>query len=159
MASRIHKSLFAILAISGIMLVGVFWYMTRGFGQIGQSQFGMVALSPSGGAPLYAHREVRGLNYDVVTLSPSSEFCSTPNLQTDYLLRYDGSPLYLSQHQGRTVVYRYGSIELPKAMQNNCGVAIEQLTFKEFQVLKQTYRSRGIERIDVPVAAGASLCR
>jgi len=128
---------------------------TRGVDNIGHSQFGTVEIPLGSGKVIYARREVRGLNYDVLALSPDSNTCAHANPQTDIIFRYDGTPLYLTRNRVGVAVYRYGSVEIPRSAPSLTGIEVEQVNFTDFKSLEKTYQQLHIRKLEVPVTSGS----
>ena len=145
-----------------LVFIGVvFGYvmLTKHIEDIGHSQFGTVAIPLGSGKVIYARREGRGLNYDVLALSPDPNPCAHANPQTDYVFRYDGTPLYVTQTQAGLEVYRYGSVESPRSESISMDVNIKRLTFEGFQSLEKTYQERNIRKLEVPFKTDSRGCR
>lgn len=53
-------------------------------------QYGIVTLQITASQEVYFKREVRGLHYDHLVLSPSKDFCREPNPKSDYIFRAQG---------------------------------------------------------------------
>ena len=142
-----------------IALIVLYKRLSTSAETIGRSQFGTVAITMSNGIVIYARRESRGLNYDVLSLSPNANPCATANPETDYIFRYDGSPLYLGHGQGDLTVYRYGSVEIPKSPPTSVTVNVKHLTFDEFQSVRESYQKRNIEKLEVLLNTNADGCQ
>jgi hypothetical protein len=161
--SRMNSSVIRLLSVSVaflVLLVAIFYLViTSGWGDIGASSFGQVAISLPSGRVFYARREARGFNYDVLAVSPDPHPCAHANPESDFILRYDGTPLYLEVKDNAVTILRYGGIEAPRSQFGMNGVTVNQLTFEEFQQLKKSYQEKHIRRLSIPLGGTRGDCR
>jgi hypothetical protein len=159
-ASNRNKGLLLCLGAACVLaLIVLYERLSTSAETVGRSQFGTVAIPMPNGVVIYGRRESRGLNYDVLSLSPNPNPCATANPETDYIFRYDGSPLYLGHGQNDLTVYRYGSVEVPKSQLPSATINLKHLTFDEFQSVRESYQKKNIEKLDVPLNMSAGGCQ
>jgi hypothetical protein len=91
---------------------------------IGASYYGIRPInSPQG--QLYAKREARGQNFDVVAISKNPSICTPANPDTDLIFRYDADPLLVSESPDTLFVYWSGAVAQPKT--SLPGVIVKQV--------------------------------
>ncbi len=146
-------------ALGAIGMGWVYKDFTKHIDEIGHSQFRTVAIPLGSSKVIYARREGRGLNYDVLALSPDPNPCSHANPHTDYIFRYDGTPLYVAQTKTGLEVYRFGSVELPYSGATAIDVEIKRLPIEEFRSIVGTYNERHIRKVDVSFTTDSRGCR
>lgn len=100
----------------GLLLVALVFFLRLGarVDDIGTSRFGMQTIEMPNGRQLYAKREVRGQNFDVVAISGNANPCEPANPGMDLIFRYDGNPLMISRSGDNLIVLRTGAYEEPK---------------------------------------------
>jgi hypothetical protein len=112
-------------------------------------QYGMTTISV-GGKQVYFKREARGLNYDNVILSSSSDFCAEYNAETDF--RFPG--------MDNVIYYKINGeilqiISSPNIKPQNFPVKVEvrEVTDPmEWFRLKDTHKENGIELLNVQLS-------
>jgi hypothetical protein len=99
-----------------LLLVALVFFLRLGrrIDDIGASRFGMQTIEMPNGRQLYAKREVRGQNFDVVAISGNANPCEPANPEMDLIFRYDGNPLMVSRSGDNLIVFRAGAYEEPK---------------------------------------------
>jgi hypothetical protein len=133
----------------GLLVVALVFFLRLGarVDDIGASRFGMQMLEMPNGRQLYAKREVRGQNFDVVALSANANPCEPANPETDLIFRYDGNPLMISRSGDDLIVLRTGSYEEPKQR-------IPNLEVKQVQSDSAAPKVTGVENtqsINIPL--------
>ena len=116
---------------------------------------GAVAIA-AGDQTVYFVREVRGMNYDSLALSPSPDPCQDTDGAGNYVFvalgplnpyyRWDGSALH---------VFNTSRVEAPATFP--VPVIVHELHPLEWQTLETTAAQQGLQRVDVPVSDSA--CR
>ena len=115
---------------------------------------GTAAVS-AGNKTVYFVREVRGMNYDSLALSPSPDPCQDTDSDANYVFvelgpvnpyyRWDGSALHL---------FHSGGVESPVTFP--VPVILHELGPLEWQELERTAPERGLSRVDVAVDGSCS---
>ena len=113
---------------------------------------GAYAVRLSDGSYIYLKREVRGLSYDVVGLSANSDPCVALDPEVDYIYSEMGPfDVYYSVSAHELTLYSTSEVTAPHHPSVRFQVRNIQLLPLQFRDLRNTYRTRGISRILVPV--------
>jgi hypothetical protein len=97
---------------------------------------------------LYAKREVRGQNFDVVAISKNLKACESANPYIDLIFRYDANPLAVSKSGETLIVFWAGTYEPPKQPIPNVIVNQANPSFSS----KVRNPDRGdVQSIDIPL--------
>ena len=134
-----------------IILVVLFLAMiTAGCGIFG-SGYGLVKIQAPNGEEFYFRREVRGLNYEALSLSTNSNVCAKPDPDKALVFhaytpvvfyRFDGNELHL---------YKMSTVDVPKNFSNTIKLVLHDITNPEFMALEKNYAEKGLEASKVPV--------
>jgi hypothetical protein len=115
------------------------------------SAFGMLAVTV-GNREVYFKREVRGLSYDALVISPSSSFCKMPDPRSDYIFREQGPVrLYYKVDNNTLVLYGTGSATPPEARNFPVNVVQHELTVLEFDQLDKDAARLGLLALEISV--------
>jgi hypothetical protein len=100
----------------GLLVVAVMFLLRLGakVDDIGASRFGIRRIATVEGEELWAKREVRVQNFDVVAISKNLKVCESANPDTDLIFKYDANPLTVSKSGETLIVFWTGTFEQPK---------------------------------------------
>ena len=134
-----------------VIAVGVIWFLHLGsqFNEIGAPRFGMRSFMLRNGSHIFVKREVRGQNFDVVSISKDSNECKSANPETDLIFKYDANPLTISQSGDTLVVFWNGAFGQPK--QPIPDVVVKQSTTGSIPFASGETDSRSVQSIDIPL--------
>ena len=114
-------------------------------------KYGFLSLRSPQNAELYFKREVRGLNYDVVVLSTSKDYCKEPNASSEFIFASDPLPMYYN-FEGNTLNLFLTSVGTqPSDFQSEVRVVQHHLSPSEFADTQKSFKARGLELLDVPI--------
>jgi hypothetical protein len=115
-------------------------------------KYGVFSLRASGGETLYFKREVRGLNYDVLTLSVDKDHCKKPDPSRDYVFDDLGPHTIYYRIEG-DVLTLYLTIPAtpPRNFQSQIKVEQREMAPLEFAKVANNHKERGLTLLDVPL--------
>jgi len=148
--TRKRVFLLSVLAvIAGFLLVAMVFLLRlrKTVGEIGASRFGIQKIGMPQSGVLYAKRETRGQNFDVVAISRNPNACESANPNTDLIFKYDGNPLTFTRSGDTLIVLRRGGYEMPK--QGLANVEVKQIGPGEIET--ESSSAKKIQSIDIPL--------
>jgi hypothetical protein len=111
--------------------------------------FGIVKLK-IGDREVYFKREVRGLSYDTLVISPSDGFCGMPDPKSDFIFNsLDPLPLYYRVDNNTLVLYGTDSATPPEAENFPVKVVQHKLTALEFNRLAKDAAQLGLQPLEI----------
>jgi hypothetical protein len=114
-------------------------------------EYGIVNLKISPSQEVYFKREVRGLNYDVLVLSPSSDHCEKPNPKSDYIFRGGPAEIYYKIEDGALTLFLTIEATPPESGSFPIKIVQNKVHPLDFVDLKKNYENRGLKRLDVKI--------
>ena len=123
-------------------------------------QRGIVAIPLEAERQLYFKREVRGLSYDLLTLSTDSDPCRSDDPAVDDVFVAQGPlTIYYMIEGGRLQVYSASSVTLAKGGDIRSLVEHHLLDPLDYQRVSDTYKQQGFTKLDVQLNIAAGRCR
>lgn len=110
--------------------------------------------SPSG-KKLYFRREVRGMNYDSLSLSKDSNYCSKPDPQTSLIFHSIGPHPFYKFNGEELHIYTMSDVTKPPKLVNGIELVLHKLTNQQSIGMKEKYREMGLQSADVPIIKGS----
>jgi hypothetical protein len=125
-----------------------------------RSAHGIVAIPIEGGRQVYFKREVRGLSYDVLTLSANSDPCRPDDPVVDDVFNTHGPvAVYYKIEGGRLQVYASSGVVLAKAGDLRKLVEHHELVTSDYLEMRDTYKQQSLTDLDVPLNVPRGRCR
>lgn len=116
------------------------------------ADYGTLRIEAPNGEEFYFRREMRGLNYDALSLSKDSNFCSKPNPDNALIFRSLGPVIVFYRFKGNELhLYKMSEVDVPKNFSNTIKLVLHDITNLEYIALRQTYADKGLEMSDVPM--------
>ncbi len=112
-------------------------------------EYGVMSLDGSQGQKLYFKREVRGQNYDVLTLSTDDDYCREPDETKDYVFGAHATKIFYKQSAGQLDLYMTSPSKTPTEFDSAIRITQHRLSPLEFAELDKNYRELGYVLIDV----------
>jgi hypothetical protein len=129
-----------------IVLAGACRYRTR-------VAVGLYPIKLSNGSCVYLKREARGLSYDVVGLSENADPCVALNPDSDYIYSEMGPfDVYYAVSDREITLYSTSELRVPPHPSGELQVRNVRLLPLQFRDFRETYPTKGISRVLVPVA-------
>ena len=116
------------------------------------SKYGVHRLVVFEDQQVYFKREVRGLNYDSLTLSANKDHCVKPNPHHDYIYDELGPITLFYKTEGNTLeIFSTTLAKQPQSFPVSIKIVQHKLSPLEFAKLKQNYKERGLEILEVNI--------
>jgi hypothetical protein len=136
----------------GLLLVAALVFFLRlgaKVDDIGASRFGLQVITMPQGDEIYAKREVRGQNFDVVAISKNPKVCESANPHTDLIFKYDANPLTISKSGDTLIVFWTGTLKQPTRAIGN--VLVKQARPDTQSSNVGNIDTRNVQLIDIPL--------
>lgn len=116
------------------------------------SDYGVVTVTMPNNLEIYFKREVRGLSYDTLVLSPNKSVCDMPNSKSDYIYPVIGPLELFYKVEGNSLIL-YGTFAAPPPEASKFPVSVVQHEFNpsEFSQLKMKIGEMGLKRLEVNI--------
>jgi hypothetical protein len=114
--------------------------------------YGRVGVRVSDNAQIFFKREVRGLNYDALVISPSDSLCGMPNAKTDYVFTGMGPfDVYYKVETGRLILFTHYAATPPPDSRFPVGVVQNELGSPDFDQLKSNADGLNLRHLEFPI--------
>src|SRR5689334_10162376 len=119
-----------------------------GFG----TEYGVSPIKSPGGEILYFRREVRGRNFDALSLSKNPNYCSKPDPDEAIIFRGMGPFTVFYKFVGDELhLYSIEELKVPRHFSERVKVIIHNVTNPEHIQMHDDYQKMGLEKLDVPI--------
>ncbi len=115
------------------------------------SKYGLTAIESPSGEKFYFRREVRGLNYDSLSLSTSSDYCSEPDPSNAFIFHIIQPTVFYKFEGNELHLYTTAPTETPPNFSDKTKVIQHDLNNPEFLAMSENYKDRGLEIIEPPI--------
>lgn len=112
--------------------------------------YGLKLIESPSGEKFYFRREARGFNYDLLSLSKNSDYCSKPNGNTDIIFEGLGPIILFYKFENNELhLYLSRAVKVPVNFSDKVSVIQHDLSNPEFIEMGQTYKIIGLEKVEV----------
>lgn len=135
-----------------IALILSFFAAGCDFGSGFGPEYGVSEIKSPGGETLYFRREVKGRNYDALSLSKDPDYCSEPDPNEALIFRGMGPITIYYEFKGEELhLYSAGETNKPRNFSERVKLVVHDISNPEYIELNDNYRERGLEKLDVPI--------
>jgi hypothetical protein len=114
--------------------------------------YGRVGVRVSDNAEVFFKREVRGLNYDALVISPSDRLCGMPKAKTDYVFTGMGPfDVYFKVENGGLILFTHYAATPPEGSPFPVRVVQNALGSPDFDKLAASAEGLNLRRLEVPI--------
>ncbi len=113
------------------------------------SSYGLFVVESPNGEKLYFRREARGLNYDSLSLSQNQDYCSEPDASSDFIFAESATTLFYKFEGNELHIYLTVLAKTPSNFSAETKVVQHKLNNLEFLAIKENYKNKGLELLDV----------
>lgn len=116
------------------------------------SDYGLLKIQAPSGEEFYFRRQMRGRNYDALSLSSNPNFCSEPSPDNALIFQGMGPIEVFYRFEGNELhLYKMQEVNTPKSFSKDVKLVFHELTNQQFIDLRKSYASRGLQISDVSV--------
>lgn len=113
--------------------------------------YGLLAIESPSGKKLYFRREVRGLNYDLLSLSEKNNYCSKPDPQTSLIFRTIDPHAFYKFNENELHIYTMADVTKPTKLADGIELVVHAIGNQQYIHMKEDYLEMGLQRVEVPI--------
>lgn len=95
------------------------------------------------------------MNYDSLSLSADSNYCSKPDPQTSLIFRSLDPHAFYKFNGEELHIYTMSDVTKPPELADGIGLVLHKLTNQQSIGMKERYLEMGLQSVDVPIITGS----
>ncbi len=116
------------------------------------ADYGLLKIQAPNGEEFYFRREMRGRNYDSLSLSNEPNACAKPDPDNALAFDSEGPVRVFYSFKGNELhLYKMSPVGAPKNFSNTIKLVLHDITNLEYIDLLESYKGKGLEISDVPI--------
>ena len=128
-----------------LLLFGFMVSCDRGTG------YGISGIESPSGIKLYFRREVRGSNFDKLSLSQNPNYCSEPDPKTALIFESIDPHAFYTFVGEELHIYTMSDVSKPPILADGLSIILHKLNNQQFIRMSENYMNLGLKRADVSI--------